>query len=277
MKTILKGGAAAIAFALVSACCSTPAAPEAETALVAAPEAAPAEKRAAIDYSVFVDTPDRPDADIVADVNRHPSAVLALFTPQPGDKILEIEAGGGYYTEILSRAVGPEGTVYMQNPAGFDAFLGDTVSKRIDGRLTNVTYVKSNFDAFGLEDASVDIVTWFQGPHELWYVPEGSPEGATDVFGEPTAVYAEIARVLKPGGQFVVIDHVAPAGSPPSTGGETHRIDPAIIQQYAEAAGFGLETSSDLLLRPEDDGSKNVFDPEIRGHTSQALLIFRKN
>lgn len=275
MAKFLNGSAAAIAFVLAAACTTPPApAPEAELA-PAAPEAA-AEKRAAIDYSVFVDTPDRPKADIVADPNRHPAAVLALFTPQPGDKILEIEAGGGYYTEILSRAVGPEGTVYMQNPAGFDAFLGDTVSKRIDGRLTNVTYVKSNFDSFGLPDASVDIVTWFQGPHELWYVPEGSPEGAVDVFGAPEAVYAEIARVLKPHGQFVVIDHVAPAGSPPTTGGDTHRIDPAIIQQYAEAAGFGLETSSDLLLNPDDDGSKNVFDPEIRGHTSQAILIFRK-
>lgn len=270
MKTILKAGAAALALVLAAACTHTPDAPAAPEA--AAPEAAPAAKRAAFDYSVFVDTPDRPDADILADVNRHPAAVLALFTPQPGDTILEIEAGGGYYTDILSRAVGADGKIYMQNPAGFDAFLGDTVSKRIDGRLTNVTYLKSNFDSFALADGEADIVTWFQGPHELWYIPEGQTEG----FGDPAAAFAEIARVLKPHGQFVVIDHIAPAGSPATTGGDTHRIDPAIIQQYAEAAGFGLESSSDLLLNPADDGSKNVFDPEIRGHTSQSFLIFRK-
>lgn len=267
MKSILKAGAAALALAVAAACAHAP-----ESATVAAPEAAPAAKRAAIDYSVFVDTPDRPDADILADVNRHPAAVLALFTPQPGDTILEIEAGGGYYTDILSRAVGADGKVYMQNPAGFDAFLGDAVSKRIDGRLTNVTYVKSNFDSFGLESGSVDIATWFQGPHELWYIPEGQTEG----FGDPTAAFAEIARVLKQHGQFVVIDHIAPPGSPATTGGDTHRIDPELIKQYAEAAGFGLESSSDLLLNPADDGSKNVFDPEIRGHTSQSFLIFRK-
>jgi len=269
----LNSGAAAFVIMLAAAGCTTPvaAAPEAELAPAAeapAPEAA----ATTIDYSAFVDTPDRPEADIVADINRKPASVLGLFSPQPGDTILEIEAGGGYYTEILSRTVGPEGTVYMQNPAGFDAFLGDAVSKRVDGRLANVTYLKSNFNTFAVADGEADIVTWFQGPHELWYIPEGQTEG----FGEPTAVYAEIARALKSGGQFVVIDHIAPAGSPATTGGDTHRIDPAIVKGYAEAAGFVLETESDLLLNPADDGTKNVFDPEIRGHTSQAILIFRK-
>lgn len=276
MKTILPGSAAALAFALVSACCSTPAAPEVapapEAAAVEAIVAPEAPAAAAIDYSAFVDTPERPEADILADANRKPAEVLALMALQPGDTVLEIEAGGGYFTEILSRTVGPDGKVYMQNPVAFDAFLGDRVSQRLDGRLTNVSVIKSNFDAFGLEDGAVDTVTWFQGPHELAYFPDDTPEG----FGAPAAVYAEIARVLKSGGEFVVIDHIAPAGSPETTGGDTHRIDPAIIKAYAAAAGFTLETESDLLVNPADDGTKNVFDPEIRGHTSQALLIFRK-
>jgi predicted methyltransferase len=270
VKTILKSGAAALAIILATACAATP--PPAELAAPAEAEAV----TAIVDYSAIVDTPDRPDADIVADENRKPADVLGLFSPQPGETILEIEAGAGYYTELFSRVVGPEGTVYMQNPAGFDAFLGDTVSKRLDGRLNNVTYLKSNFDAFGLPDAAVDTATWFQGPHELWYVPEGSPEGATDVFGVPDAAFAEIFRVVKPGGQFVVIDHAAPAGSPKSTGGDTHRIDPAHVIAMAQAAGFVLETESALLSNPDDDGLKNVFDPAIRGHTDQAILIFRK-
>lgn len=270
MKTFLLGSAAALAFALVSACNSTPPAPQAAgvEAVVAAKEPAVA----VVDYTAFVDTPDRPEADILADANRKPAEVLALMALQPDDTVLEIEAGGGYFTEILSRTVGPDGKVYMQNPAAFDAFLGDRVAERLDGRLTNVSVIKSNFDAFGLEDGAVDTVTWFQGPHELAYFPDDTPGG----FGAPTAVYAEIARVLKSGGAFVVIDHIAPAGSPETTGGDTHRIDPAIVKAYAAEAGLTLETESDLLVNPDDDGTKNVFDPEIRGHTSQALLIFRK-
>jgi predicted methyltransferase len=259
MKTILKTSAAALALAFAAACASPP---------PTAPEAA----AVTIDYAAFVDTPDRPDADLLADANRKPVQVLGIFSPQPGDVILEIEAGAGYFTEILSRAVGPTGTIFMHNPASFDAFLGDTVTKRLEGRLANVTPLKSNFDFFVLADDGVDIVTWFQGPHELWYKPEGSPEG----LGDPDKSFAEIARVLKPGGQFVVIDHIAPSGSPPTTGGETHRIDPAHIKALAEAAGLVLETESDLLCNPADDGLTNVFDPAIRGKTDQALLVFRK-
>lgn len=255
---------------IIAAACAAPGQGAATLTAPAAPEPAAAELPAAIDYSVFVDTPGRPDADIIADPARKPAAVLALFTPQPGDVILELEAGSGYYTEIFSRAVGETGTVYMQNPAGFDNFLGDSVSKRLDGRLTNVTYLKNDFDQLDLPDASVDTVTWFQGPHELWYKTERNPDG----FGDPDTSFAEIARVLKPGGRFVALDHIAPAGSPPTTGGDTHRIDPAIIRQMAEAAGLVLETESDLLRNPADDGLKNVFDPEIRGKTDQAILIF---
>jgi len=67
-----------------------------------------------------------------------------------------------------------------------------------------------------------------------------------------------------------------PAGSSTSTGGDTQRIDPAHILAMAEAAGLTLETSSDLLRNPDDDGLTNVFDPAIRGKTDQAILIFRK-
>jgi predicted methyltransferase len=260
MSSFLKSGAAAIALAFAAACAGTPA-PEPERAAVAT-----------VDYAAIVDTPDRPDADILSDHLRKPAEVLALFAPQPGDTILEIEAGAGYYTELLSRIAGPTGKVYMQNPAGFDAFLGDAVKTRLDGRLTNVTYLKSNFDTFAVPDASIDIATWFQGPHEIWY----TPDGATQALGNPDKSFKDIARALKSGGQFVVIDHVAPAGSPTSTGGDTHRIDPAHVLAMAEAAGLTLETSSDLLRNPADDGLTNVFDPAIRGRTDQAILIFRK-
>ncbi len=255
-RTYLSG--AALALSLVIAACANSA---------PIPAAAPVP-----DYSAVVADAARPSEDVARDAARKPADILALTGIAPGDTVLEIEAGDGYFTELFSRAAGAEGTVYMQNPASFDAFLGDRVSKRIDGRLANVSYLKTNFDAFGLPDASVDIATWFQGPHELWYIPEGT----TEKLGDPEKSFAEIARVLKPGGTFVVIDHVAPAGAPPATGGETHRIDPAIIRDMAAAAGFTLAEESPLLRNPEDDGLTNVFDPAIRGKTDQVVLIFTR-
>lgn len=258
MQPIRHLSGAALALTLVISACASSA---------PTPEVTPAP-----DYAAVVADAARPAEDVARDAARQPAAILALAGVEPGDIVLEIEAGGGYFTELLSRAVGTEGTVYMQNPAAFDAFLGDTVPKRLDGRLANVTYLKSDFDAFGLPDASVDIATWFQGPHELWYIPEGT----TEKLGDPEKSFSEIARVLKPGGTFIVIDHVAPAGAPPTTGGDTHRIDPAIIRDMAVAAGFTLREESNIFQNPEDDGLTNVFDPAIRGKTDQAVLIFKR-
>ena len=69
---------------------------------------------------------------------------------------------------------------------------------------------------------------------------------------------------------------MAPVGAPATTGGETHRIDKAIIISMAEANGFTLSEESDLLANADDDGSLNVFDPAIRRKTNRFLLKFTK-
>ncbi len=225
-----------------------------------------------ISHAALLTAPQRHEGDSENDETRKPAAVLEFARIAPHQVVLEMEAGGGYYTELLSMAVGPEGKVYMQNPAAFDAFLGDMVGKRVDGRLSNVTPVKSQFDALPVDDASVDVVTWFLGPHELYYTPEGAPEG----LGDAASAYAEIARVLKPGGVFVALDHAALAGSSSETGGTVHRIDPAIVIASAAKVGMTVEATSDLLANPADDHSMNVFAPEIRRQTDRFLIRFRK-
>jgi predicted methyltransferase len=190
----------------------------------------------------------------------------------PGAYVFEIEAGSGWYTELLLHAVGPQGSVVMQNPEGFLAFVGEQINARLaDGRLANVTQSLSNFDALSVEDGTVDLVTWVQGPHELYYKPDSGGS-----LGDPAASYAEIYRITKPGGAFVVIDHSAVAGAPETTGNDLHRIDRALVVAMAEAAGFHLEAESDFLANPEDPRTIAVFDPAIRGHTDQFALRFRK-
>lgn len=215
--------------------------------------------------------PERPETDVERDALRKPGAVIEFMGLQPGETVLEMEAGGGYFTEIFSHYLGPDGTLYMQNPAAFDAFLGETAIERAE-RLSNVDYVKSDFDEFPLEDASVDVVTWFQGPHELWYTPESGEK----LVGNVEASFPEIVRVLKPGGSFVVIDHRAPAGAPAETGGDTHRIDPQIVRDMAGEVGLVLVAESDLYMNPADDLDANVFDEKVRGMTDQFLIRFEK-
>ncbi|MFZ5616626.1 MAG: class I SAM-dependent methyltransferase [Pseudomonadota bacterium] len=270
--------------ALIAACAkkNEPAAPVAEPAVEAAaepatsepatPEAlAPAADYAAVAAAAIAD-PARPEEDRKDDERRKPAVALEFFQLAPGMTVFEIEAGAGWYTELLSRVVGPSGAVVMQNPEGFLKFVGEQITARLAGdRLANVRQSISNFDALDAADASIDVATWVQGPHEL-YLKSSTGEG----LGDPAKSYAEIYRILKPGGAFAVIDHSALAGAPETTGNDLHRVDRAIVVSLAEAAGFRLEAESDFLANPDDARTIAVFDPSIRGYTDQFALRFRK-
>jgi predicted methyltransferase len=229
---------------------------------------------ATFDYdTVFVED-GRPADDFVQYRIRKSREILEFTGVLPGMTVLDMEAGTGIYTELFSLVVGEEGKVYLQNPPEFETFLGDAVEKRMDGRLRNVTHIQTAFDDFEpVGDAEVDLVTWFLGPHELWYTPEGSAPGA---LGDPETCFAEIARVLKRGGHFVVIDHRAPEGAPPTTGGDTHRLAQDTLMEMMADVGLRLVGESDLLANPADDGTVNVFDPSIRRQTDRYILKFEK-
>ena len=97
----------------------------------------------------------------------------------------------------------------------------------------------------------------------------------------------EVARELSPfsavslvvlviSGVFLVIDHVAQAGSGLRDTETLHRIDPIRMKNEIEEAGFVLEAQSDALRNADDDHKLAIFDPSIRGRTDQVLFRFRK-
>ena len=256
---------------IVAACAEKKNSPATAPAAVEAAGAAPAADYAGLAAAAVAD-PRRPEADRAEDARRQPAAALEFFRVEPGMTVFEIEAGAGWYTELLSHLVGPDGSVVMQNPEGFRAFVGEQIDARLkDGRLANVRQSLSTFDALDAPDAGVDAVTWVQGPHELYYTPG---DGAS--LGDPARAYAEIFRILKPGAVFAVIDHSALAGAPETSGNELHRVDRAIVVAMAEAAGFRLEAESDFLANADDPRTITVFDPAIRGRTDQFALRFKK-
>ena len=78
--------------------------------------AGPSAARAQADYAALLAAPDRSEADRTADKRRDPAPFLAFAAPRAGMKVLDMGAGGGYSSELMARAVAPNGTVFAQNP-----------------------------------------------------------------------------------------------------------------------------------------------------------------
>jgi predicted methyltransferase len=257
-KKMLQKSMVAAIVALMAAACAT------------APDAPP--PLAAEDYASFLADPGRPAADRNDDVARKPAEVLAFAQIRPGDTVVEMEAGRGWYSDLLSSAVGPAGKLIIQYPAEFA--YGDAAFKaRTDaGRLKNAVITKTHFDKLEAADASVDSVLWILGPHEVYFTPPN-----TQGLGDAAATYREIMRVLKPGGEFIAMDHAADPGADKVTTASTvHRVDPAVVLAAAKEAGLVYVEKSDVLANPADDRTKRVFDATIRRHTDQFLFRFRK-
>jgi predicted methyltransferase len=211
----------------------------------------------------------RPADEVARDAARKPGELLDYAGVKPGDKVVDLIMGGGYFTRLLSVAVGPKGQVIAYQPTEFIQFqakYGED-QKKVAGAYPNVTPLTSTLGALDLPDG-VDLVLTVQNYHDLHLTP----------FPKDTAakVNAEVFKSLKPGGVYLVVDHVAEAGSGLEAPNKLHRIDPAIVKQEVEAAGFKLESESPLLKDASDKHSANVFDPAIRGKTDQFVMKFRK-
>lgn len=216
--------------------------------------------------------PTRPSDDKKDDAARKPDIVLSFVDVRPGAQLFELEAGSGYYTELFSLLVGDNGRVIMHNPPSFDNFLGDDIKARTaGGRLHNVIHSRTNFDELEIGDEQVDLVTWFLGPHDLFFAPAG-----VNNLGDPQKAFLEIARILKPGGEFVVLDHAAKPGTTTTASGAVHRIDPAVVKRLAADAGLSFVAESDAFRNPNDNYEMSVFDPAVRRKTDQFLLKYRK-
>lgn len=210
-----------------------------------------------------VESATRAPEQVARDFNRKPAELLVMSGIKPGDRVVEFASAGQYFTPMLSDIVGPKGMVYMfdlpyteQRAGGASrAFVASHANARYELIDYNVLELPQNIDV-------VYIVLYY---HDL-------PLNKVD-----TAVLnAKILKALKPGGIYFIVDHNAEAGSGTRDTQKLHRIDPAVIKQEVTAAGFELVEESKLLARTDDDHTKMVFTPGLRGLTDQSIFKFRK-
>jgi len=219
-----------------------------------------------------ISDPRRPDDQVKLDVTRKPALSVVFSEAKAGDRIADVMSGNGYFTRILSDVVGPSGHVYAYIPTEQIAHcspreIAGTQAIVRDSSYRNVTLLTGSLTDFRLPK-DLDLVWMSQSYHDL----HDSFLGPANVAVLNRAIF----DALKPGGVFLVIDHVAEAGSGLRDTETLHRIDPVRMQSEIEAAGFVFESESTALRNADDDHKLAIFDPSIRGNTDQVLFRFRR-
>ena len=210
-------------------------------------------------------------ADMTNDARRRITDVMTFAEVKPGQRVLELIPGSGYFTRVFSAIVGPKGHVYVVWPNEYAKEDADdlTGSNKLaaDPHYANVSVLTQPANQLS-SPKPVDVVFTSQNYHDY---PDKFM-GQVD----PAVLNKQVYAALKPGGLWVIIDHVAPVGSGMQDTDTLHRIDPAIVKQQVEAAGFVFDGESDALRNPADSHTIKVFDKSIRGHTDQFMYRFRK-
>lgn len=232
-------------------------------ALVAAPVMA-AKAIRPIDFTQVLLNGARPTTDLQRDEDRKPADMLAFAEVRPGIKVAEIAPGGGYFSRLLSLAVGNTGKVYANSSRPLPWLEGWTAGH------PNVV-LQSAPPTGPLAPEPVDLVWTTQNYHDF----KNRPADASGKDGAAQYNAAAFAA-LKPGGIYLVSDHEGAPGSGATQTSTLHRIESATVIHEVEAAGFKLEARSDVLKHPADDHTGKVFDTGIRGKTDQFVLKFRK-
>jgi predicted methyltransferase len=180
--------------------------------------------------------------------------------------------GGGYYTRIISKAVGSTGHVYAlvpaprpDAPADAPDFAARVKALAAEPGYANVSVVVEPFAELKTPEP-VDLVWTSQNYHDLHNFP-----------GLNLTVFNQMVfEALKPGGVYFILDHSSVPGAGSSVTGTLHRIDPETVKREVQTAGFEFVGSSPLLQQPSDPRTVKVFDPTVRGRTDQFILKFRK-
>jgi predicted methyltransferase len=204
---------------------------------------------------------ERSDEDKSRDAARKPRQVLEFVGIGAGMTVLDISASTGWYTEVLSAAVGPTGRVIAHNTEGRRDRTEAGISAKAE-RLGNVTLLFADFGSMGL-DAEADAALTALNFHDL---QNGSAAAGQAFLGDAF-------KALKPGGVLGVIDH---AGSAGQDNAALHRVELAVTRTALEEAGFVVEAVSDLLRNPADDHSLHMRDESLQRNTDRFLIRARK-
>lgn len=205
------------------------------------------------------------------DAGRKPAEMLAFLGIQPGMKVAELSAGGGYTAELLARAVGPSGVVYAQNSRFIlERFAEKPWSERLKKPVMKpvVRVDRELDDPLPPEARDLDAVLLVLFYHDTVWL-------GTDRDAMNRAIY----RALKPGGIYAIIDHSGRDGTGVTEAKTLHRIEEKTVREEVERAGFRLAAEASFLRNPADTRDWNASPmaaADMRGRSDRFVLKFVK-
>ncbi len=200
-------------------------------------------------HQVVISGP-RADKDKARDVYRHPEASLAFWGLKPGQTVIEVDPGGGWWTDILAPYLARTHGHYIATGADLnDPRLRDGDRKQ---RAAFEAKYEGQPDLYG--DVRVAGFSATSGPLapagsvDLVLVARETHNWVRNAFIRKA--FADIYAVLKPGGVLAIEDHRAPEGADPAKG--NGYIPESYVIDEARRAGFVLAGRSEINANPKD-------------------------
>ncbi len=209
------------------------------------PAIAPADTSAKIQWAMA--GKHRSEKNRARDAFRHPLETLSFFGLKDDMTVIELWPGRGWYTEILASVMREKGKLRVTNftaeseladmAKDYDALLASQPA--IYGKVEVMRILPPNQLSLG-PDESADMVLTFRNLHN-WIMG-----------GFEAKVFEATFKVLKHGGVFGFVEHHASDGTDPKLAKETGYVPEAYAVQLAQAAGFKLDSKSDVNANPKD-------------------------
>lgn len=186
----------------------------------------------------------RTPANIARDRYRHPVETLAFFGVKPTDTVVELIPGGGWYSEILAPYLAQRGAYYAAGSTtrGLDAVKAMMAKDP-------ATYGKVHLAAFPAKpgdpvvpEGSADVVLTFRNIHNLRFAGVDQTQAA----------FAEMFRMLKPGGTLGVVEHRLPEARDAAAEEKSGYMKVSSVVAFAKRAGFEVVGMSEVNANPKD-------------------------
>ena len=187
----------------------------------------------------------RSDANRARDAFRHPLETLAFFGLRDDMTVVELYAGGGWYTEVLAPVLRDRGKLVITNWNPATNQFGAALDRKLKAAPAIYDKVDVKLISPPKEiplgpDGSADLVLTFRNVHN-WFED-----------GDAEAIFAASFRVLKPGGTLGVVEHRAKPGTTLEQMKQTGYVTEEKVLELAKAAGFQLAEKSEINANPKD-------------------------